>query len=819
MASCSPIRQNYRRHMAGILLSDMAPFSQNNYFLTLGRVAPWQTEASTTGSDALTIPETLDTDFTETEFWRDMVAAKRITQDNISLVIPRYDWKLGSVYEPYSSEIDLFNDISPAKFYVLVDETRVYKCIDNYYNASSKVAPTHTDSEIRKLSDGYRWKFMYSIPESKRKFLTKTIYDESVGTTSTQRITTQGFMPVEYVDYLRITDEERSLQWNVQETAVPGEISFIQLKEKYKPYLTIINCVKPDNSNSVQEDYENGYTGSVRIYSPYLVGSNGFYNNLIFSVDAGQGEGQRRLINSYSYTATGNYGTITLSSPLTVGLSANDSKFSITPNIRIVGDGVAKDTYLNNFQRADVTVKFGEGITISADTCSLQNIYNQSYVDSFELVDRGTNYTTADFLSVKGLTFVSGYVGDINDVADVIVSPPKGHGSNAVKEFGAAALMIVVDFTQTEKDKLSAITKYRQFGIVKNPELQNPQYKIRFEQSGSTGSFLVGETLVQATTGANGITGFDFARGRILSWDKGVSGYYGTSQIILDSVTGGNFFCDAFVSSTTGALNSGDFTVVDVSQRIVAGTEGSEVLRLKVIPAPGALGGSAGNEFRIDGSDFRPGLFVSSIGNKTSNISNTRFTAKINRWEPAAGVQSLGTLYLEDSSKIPTRLERLIECDYFLSPIRGASGASGIATIMDIGETTRNSTTVYDQTTAISVVTAISNPFNKGTFSTNTLVSGITGATTQGTGYVVDWTSVTGATQGTLRLYGVDGVFTGTRIAFTDANGTSANAIVTGISHEKELKYRSGELIYIQNVQPITRSIEQKEEIKVLFQF
>jgi len=816
MASCSPLRQNYKRHMTELLLSDMGVFSQNNYYLTLGRVSPWETESSLTGSEALTVPETLDTDATETRFWQDMIAAKRITQDNVSLVIPRYDWKLGSVYEPYNNQLNLFNDVSPSKFYVLVDETRVYKCIDNYYNSPSKVAPTHTDGEIRKLSDGYRWKFMYMIPESKRKFLTKTIYDESVGAATTQRIITQGYMPVEYVDYLKITDEERSLQWDVQQQAVDGEISFVQLKEKYRPYLTIVNCVKPDINNSVQENYANGYTGSIRVYSPYLIGSNSFYNNLIFSVDSGAGEGQRRGIKSYSYSATGNYGLVTLDQPLTVGLSASDSKFSIVPNIQIAGDGTSKETYLNKFERADIAVKFGTSVTAS-DTTS---IYNQNYVDSFELVDQGKNYTTASFLSVKGLTFVAGYVGDINDVADVVISPPKGHGNNAVREFGAASIMVVVDFTQTEKDKLSVITKYRQFGIVKNPELNNPQYKIRFQQPGSTGSFIVGETLVQAATGANGITGFDLASGRILSWSKGVSGYYGTSEIIVDSVTGGVFHCDAFASSTTGYQSSGNFTVVDVSQRIVAGTEGSEVLRLKVVPAPGALGGSSGNEFRIDGTDFRPGLFVSSIGNKTSNISNTRFSGKINRWETASGVNSLGTLYIEDASKIPTRLERLIECDYFMTPVRGAVGASGIATIMDIGETTRNSTTVYDQTTSLSVQTTIGNPFDNDSFVVNNLVYGITGATSKGSGYIVEWSiSATGATQGTVRLYGNKGTFNGTHVAFKDSNGLTSTAIVKAISHEEELKYRSGELIYIQNVQPITRNIEQKEEIKVLFQF
>jgi hypothetical protein len=154
-----------------------------------------------------------------------------------------------------------------------------------------------------------------------------------------------------------------------------------------------------------------------------------------------------------------------------------------------------------------------------------------------------------------------------------------------------------------------------------------------------------------------------------------------------------------------------------------------------------------------------------------------------------------------------------------MSPIRGITGASGIATIVDIGETTRGATSVYDQTTAISLITTISNPFTNNSFVSNTLISGVTGTTTQGTGYVVEWSSATGSTQGAIKLHAVEGTFLGTQIQFKDSNGVTSNAIVSGISHEEELKYRSGELIYIQNVQPITRSIEQREEIKVIFQF
>ena len=71
------------------------------------------------------------------------------------------------------------------------------------------------------------------IPESKRKFITKTVYDETSSSSAAfQRIIVQGYIPVEHVEYLKLVDEERSLQWNVQEAAIDGEISFVELKQQ-----------------------------------------------------------------------------------------------------------------------------------------------------------------------------------------------------------------------------------------------------------------------------------------------------------------------------------------------------------------------------------------------------------------------------------------------------------------------------------------------------------------------------------------------------------------------------------------------------------
>lgn len=806
-----------------MVLSDLSIFSKNNYFLSIGRINPWPTETIVSGASggyASPVPVSNDTDDTETEFWENIVAAKRLTQDNTSLVIPRFDWKLGSVYEPYRYETDLYDSINPVRFYVVVDETRVYKCIDNYYNAPSTVAPTHTDPEIRKLSDGYRWKFMYMIPETKRKFITKTVYDESSNVGAAfQRVIIQGYIPVEYVDYLRLVDEERALQWNVQQAAIDGEIAFTELKQEYRPYLTAINCVIPNNLNFISQNYSSGTNGPIRIYSPYLIGLNGFYNNLIFSVDSGPGEGQRRIITNYSYNAIGNYGSVILNESLTIGLSANTSKFSIIPHLRIDGDGQSRETYLNKFKEADVTVKFGPGLSSSRDSCVVTNIYNQTLIDSFEMVDTGIDYSRAEFKVVKGLTFTAGFTGtgDINDVANIVLSPPGGHGSNAVRELGVAAIMVVIDFNQDERNRLSVNNDYRQFGIIKNPLLKKPQTRLRLEQWGLSGSFLSNSLLVQGKTGASGYTGLDAASARIVSWDDGVSGYIGTSELVVDSVIGGSFVCDGIVSSITGSASSGNFTILDINVRNVAGTEGREVLRLKVSPA---LGGS-GAEFRSDGGDFRPGLWVNSIGNKINNISNSRFTGLINKWEPAPGNNAIGTLYVEDATKFPTRLENLVESDFYMRPILGgATGVSATAKVVDIGEVTRNSTNIYDQTTSLNLKTSIATPFNVNSFEFDELIRGLTGVTTQATGLVVEWSqSSINPENGLLRLSGVKGSFNNTFIQFSNSQGVTANALVTNVVHEEELLYRSGELIYIQNTQPIKRNIEQREEIKVLFQF
>ena len=58
--------------------------------------------------------------------------------------------------------------LEEAVFYVMTDNFNVYKCLDNNNNGLSTVKPLGTSVEPIQTSDGYIWKFMYTVPVNLR---------------------------------------------------------------------------------------------------------------------------------------------------------------------------------------------------------------------------------------------------------------------------------------------------------------------------------------------------------------------------------------------------------------------------------------------------------------------------------------------------------------------------------------------------------------------------------------------------------------------------------------------------------------------------
>ena len=801
MPFCDPIRQNLKRHNASDFIGDYLSASDQNWFLGIGKVSSW---SSVTGSVSdNNPPAALDTDENETEFWRYLIATKRISQSDISLVIPRYDWTGGEVYTAYRNDIDLFDDVNPAKFYVLVDEERVYKCIDNAYGSPSTVPPSHTDAQIRQLSDGYRWKFLYQIPESKRKFLTRTYLTEG---TNIGIISRQGYMPVEYVDFLELNDE-RTLQFSVQQAAVDGEIAFTEFNEEYYGFVTSDpTCLLPNTENSgISITGSGGTTGDTFVgYSPSLVGAEDNYVNRILSIDTGSLIGTRRVITAYTYNPSNSQGTFTVDPPFSSNQTLSGTQFSVLPMIVLEGDGSSGLNPPNpTLGYADINVKFGEVVPRGTSGCDLFTA--RKFVSSFEMVDTGKDYTFVNVTDVRGLTFLN-TTGNINDIAIPVISPPGGHGSNPVSELGAAAVMIVKDFFGDEDGAVSVANEFRQFGIIKNPDLYKPIIEMFLERGGATANFTVGTTAYQGSTGMDGTTGFSLAQGTVIGWISGLtaSGGYGTGEVRVTGITG-TFTYGGIIESDMGIT----FGIVGKNTITKAGAEARRITTLEVVSADSEI---------LSSTEFKVGQYAQGIGNFTEEVSPSRATGRVYSYSLQSGSATRANLLLEDVHGIFNEGEKVIACDYNLSPLYSLTSANAIK-VSAIRSSIIGVPTVYKTTTKVTVNGGTAGGFFNATSFDEDEVINFASGSDSAYGTVVEWTATAGATNGILLLSGVNGTFTTGMTSAYNFNDNTYTATVTAITQEPDLKYRSGEVSYIQNIRPVQRDSDQREEVKIVINF
>jgi len=175
----------------------VSSFGTNSYYLFHGRPQAWDDDAEP--------PTPLDTVQEEVETAASMVLANKISLSDLRHCVPRIDWNTGEYFDMFRDDYDgtvagvsatgaarYPTSIADARCVVLVDaglgNFHVYKCLDNRLQTTdgvifagtpvpSTVKPTGTTNEIIQLSDGYRWKYMYTVSEiEKAQFLAPTFF-------------------------------------------------------------------------------------------------------------------------------------------------------------------------------------------------------------------------------------------------------------------------------------------------------------------------------------------------------------------------------------------------------------------------------------------------------------------------------------------------------------------------------------------------------------------------------------------------------------------------------------------------------------------
>src|SRR5210317_273483 len=177
------ITNKFRIHNQEQFVESFSEASPNVYYMGIGRPQAWATSTrgdSRTqyeGTDASPLTP-VDSVSQEYHVFDDLLAAKRVTSSDVSIVIPRRNWTTGTVYDYYRHDYGHYvtgstssvvtsdsgaTALYDATFYVLTDDNNVYKCLDNNSGANSTVEPTGTSTSVLSTADGYKWKYMYSL--------------------------------------------------------------------------------------------------------------------------------------------------------------------------------------------------------------------------------------------------------------------------------------------------------------------------------------------------------------------------------------------------------------------------------------------------------------------------------------------------------------------------------------------------------------------------------------------------------------------------------------------------------------------------------
>lgn len=102
------------------------------------------------------------------DIYNNMLFGKRVTTADLVTLLPRHDWTSNTVYTMYDHRD---GDLYTKEFFTVTlgdgDFYNVYKCLDNNNGAVSTEEPFGQDeTPYRSEVDGYVWKYMFTIPSA-----------------------------------------------------------------------------------------------------------------------------------------------------------------------------------------------------------------------------------------------------------------------------------------------------------------------------------------------------------------------------------------------------------------------------------------------------------------------------------------------------------------------------------------------------------------------------------------------------------------------------------------------------------------------------
>ena len=505
--------------MAAIVSSSFRVLNANNFkedvtdssvYVAIGKSDVWSlTTSDTTDGTPATPNDHLD-DIGELRY--QMTGMKKVTGSDLSNVVPRYTWTSGSSYHAWKS-----NDASifDKAFYIVTSEFKVYKCI-KAGGGTSSIQPTQTLTDPQAESDGYTWKYMYTI-----------------GVSDSTKFLTNAYMPVKSI----------SLSAEGVIAAASSSSTIVTLTASNLDILVGMTVAGTGISGTVTVGARNGNVLTLSTAQSLTAG-----NRLTF-------------VYANDAAAEANLTEADFAQYLNQKASRDSSTAAGIENITITAAGTGYTNGTHTFAAGSSGTRF---VTITGDGtgATATAVVSGNNVTGITITNKGTNYTVADIV-------ISGQGGS-DATAEATLAPKAGHGVNPVLELGGffTSLNVLLDGADGAGD-ITVGNDFRQIALIKQPRVHNATplagaiatadtlkatKALDFTGSASgVSAYSVDELLVQATTGAQGyVVEINATTGLVYYIQNDKTGYttFGNSLVVT-----GQTSTTALTTESTAVIN------------------------------------------------------------------------------------------------------------------------------------------------------------------------------------------------------------------------------------------------------------------------